>query len=206
MPCYELSGQAVELRVLETGQFTRVGGEELIFSDARIVSATNKNIQQLVDEGVFRDDLYYRLNIVPVHVPALRERRNDIPLLVEHFLNHFYKRHNRPPRQVADDAMHVLTSAAWPGNVRQLRNVMERLVITVTDEVITAECLPAELQMASRPATGNARPLAEVTEAAEKDAIEAALAALNCHREETAKALGISIRTLHYKMSRYDLH
>jgi len=194
------------LRVLETGQFTRIGGEELIFSDARIVSATNKNIQQLVDEGVFRDDLYYRLNIVPVHVPALRERRNDIPLLVEHFLNHFYKRHNRPPRQVADDAMHVLTSAAWPGNVRQLRNVMERLVITVTDEVITAESLPAELQMEFRPAPGSARPLAEVTEAAEKDAIEAALAALNCHREETAKALGISIRTLHYKMSRYDLH
>ena len=89
----------------------------------------------MIDEESFRDDLYYRLNIVPIHVPALRKRREDIPLLVEHFLNHFCQRHRRPTKQIADDAMHVLTAASWPGNVRQLRNVMERLVVTVLDDV-----------------------------------------------------------------------
>ncbi|NQV24092.1 MAG: sigma-54-dependent Fis family transcriptional regulator [Rhodopirellula sp.] len=194
------------LRVLETGQFIRVGGEELLESDARIVSATNKDVQQLIEDGTFRDDLYYRLNIVPIQIPALRERREDIPLLVEHFLNHFCQRHNRSPRRIADEAMHVLTAASWPGNVRQLRNVMERLVVTVTDDVISADRLPTDLQPVSRPTTGGVRPLVETTEAAEKDAIRVALATSNCHREDTAKALGISVRTLHYKMNRYGLH
>tara|TARA_R110002072_G_scaffold145460_1_gene291951 strand:+ start:101913 stop:103271 length:1359 start_codon:yes stop_codon:yes gene_type:complete len=194
------------LRVLETGQFMRVGGENLLESDARIVSATNKEVQHLIDDGTFRDDLYYRLNIVPIQIPALRERREDIPLLVEHFLNHFCQRHNRPAKRVADEAMHVLTAATWPGNVRQLRNVMERLVVTISDDVITAERLPSELHPANHAAAGSIRQLSDATEAAEKDAIQAALAASNCHREETAKALGISIRTLHYKMNRYGLH
>jgi DNA-binding NtrC family response regulator len=194
------------LRVLETGEFMRVGGEEMLESDARIVSATNKDIQQLIEDARFREDLYYRLNIVPIQIPPLRERRDDIPLLVEHFLNHFCHRHNRPTRQIADEAMHVLTAATWPGNVRQLRNVMERLVVTVTDDVINAERLPTDLRPVPRSGSGSVRRLAEATEAAEKDAIQAALAASNCHREETAKALGISIRTLHYKMNRYGLH
>lgn len=194
------------LRVLETGQFMRVGGEDLLESDARIVSATNKEVQHLTDDGTFRDDLYYRLNIVPIQIPALRERREDIPLLVEHFLNHFCHRHNRPEKQIADEAMHVLTAATWPGNVRQLRNVMERLVVTVTDDTITADRLPTELCHASRSESGGVRPLSDATEAAEKDAIQAALAACNCHREDTATALGISVRTLHYKMNRYGLH
>ncbi len=194
------------LRVLESGVVQRVGGEELLASDARIVSATNRNVQDLIDEGTFREDLYYRLNIVPIHVPALRERREDIPLLVEHFLNHFCQRHNRPTKQVSNEAMHAITAAGWPGNVRQLRNVMERLVVTVTDDVITAEHLPAELSRTRTAGSGAVRPLAEATEAAEKDAILAALAAADCHRENTARALGISVRTLHYKMNRYGLN
>ena len=194
------------LRVLESGQFQRVGGEDVLESDARIVSATNKEVQQLIDDGSFREDLYYRLNIVPIQIPPLRERRDDIPLLVEHFLNHFCQRHHRPTRTIADEAMHVLTAATWPGNVRQLRNVMERLVVTVTDDIIAAKQLPADLRPVSRSESGGVRPLSDATEAAEKDAIQAALAASNCHREDTAKALGISVRTLHYKMNRYGLH
>ncbi len=195
------------LRVLETGQFVRVGGEEQLESNARIVSATNKDIQQMIDEETFREDLYYRLNIVPIHLPALRQRREDIPLLVEHFLNHFCQRHRRPVKQVAREAMHVLTAASWPGNVRQLRNVMERLVVTVIDEVIGAEHLPTDLSPVLRSdSAAPLRTLAEVTEAAEKDAIQAALAAADYHREQTAKCLGVSVRTLHYKMSRYGLH
>ena len=195
------------LRVLETGQFTRVGGEQQLESDARIVSATNKDIRQMIDEESFREDLYYRLNIVPIHVPALRQRREDIPLLVEHFLNHFCHRHRRPLKKIADDAMRVLSAANWPGNVRQLRNVMERLVVTVLDDVISADNLPAEVRpLASLDSGSGPQTLAEATEAAEKLAIQAALAASDYRREQTAKTLGISVRTLHYKMSRYSLH
>ncbi len=194
------------LRVLESGHFNRVGGEELLSSDARIVSATNKDIQVLIDDGTFRDDLFYRLNIVPIHVPVLRQRRDDIPLLIEHFLTHFCQRHNRPPKQLQDEAMHQLTAARWPGNVRQLRNVMERLVVTVQGDVIGVEDLPQDIRHVSTAAPTRIRSLTEVAEDAEKDAIQAALAASDCHREQTAKALGISVRTLHYKMSRYGLH
>lgn len=195
------------LRVLETGQFARIGGEQLLDSDVRIVSATNKDVQQMIDDETFREDLYYRLNIVPIHLPALRKRREDIPLLIEHFLHHFCQKHKRPQKQIADEAMQVLTSASWPGNVRQLRNVVERLVVTVIEDTIQADHLPRDLQAPSTSGSEfKARTLAEVTEEAEKDAIQAALAAAGFHREQTAKSLGISVRTLHYKMSRYGLH
>ncbi|MCA9041608.1 MAG: sigma-54-dependent Fis family transcriptional regulator, partial [Planctomycetaceae bacterium] len=194
------------LRVLETGQFTRVGGEELLSSDARIVSATNKDIQVLIEEGTVREDLYYRLNIIPIHIPPLRRRREDIPLLIEHFLNHFCDRHSRSLKHVSEEAMYLLTSYSWPGNVRQLRNVMERLVVTVTSDVIEVEHLPTEFHQSSAPEKAHLRSLAEVVEEAEKQAINAALVASDYHREQTAKKLGVSVRTLHYKMSRYGLH
>lgn len=194
------------LRVLEIGQFARVGGEQTLDSDARIVSATNRDIQQLVDDGTFREDLYYRLNIVPIEVPPLRQRRDDIPMLVDHFLSHFCTRHRREPKCVEARAMSTLTSGNWPGNVRQLRNVIERLVVTVSGDQITEFDLPTELT--AKPATQSLplRSLAEVAEAAEKDAIQSALSANDFHREQTAKTLGISVRTLHYKMNRYGLH
>ena len=196
------------LRVLETGQFARIGGEESLQSDARIVSATNRNVAELVADGTFREDLYYRLNIVPLEVPPLRNRRDDIPLLVEHFINHFCTKHKRPMRSFNTESMQVLTAAAWPGNIRQLRNVIERLVVTSTDDTIEAKDLPAELTHTTR-AKGTSyepRKLAEIIEVAEKDAIQNALSANDFHRELTAKSLGISVRTLHYKMNRYDVH
>ncbi|MAT15241.1 MAG: transcriptional regulator [Planctomyces sp.] len=194
------------LRVLETGQFRRVGGEELLSSDARIVSATNKDIQVLIEEETVREDLYYRLNIIPIHIPPLRRRREDIPLLIEHFLQHFCDRHVRPLKHVSEEAMYLLTSHSWPGNVRQLRNVMERLVVTVNHEQIEVEHLPAEFHRTSGAEKALVRSLAEVVEEAEKQAITAALIASDYHREQTAKKLGVSVRTLHYKMSRYGLH
>lgn len=194
------------LRVLETGQFSRLGGESLLESDARIVSATNRDIAELVADGGFREDLYYRLNIVPIEVPPLRQRRDDIPLLVDHFLAHFCPRHRRAPKTMAADALGILTSAQWPGNVRQLRNVIERLVVTVPGDQVRASDLPTKLITPPPPAGGPTGTLAEITEAAEKDAIQAALAANDFHRELTAKTLGISIRTLHYKMNRLGLH
>ncbi|QDT26335.1 Transcriptional regulatory protein ZraR [Gimesia panareensis] len=194
------------LRVLETQQYMRVGGEEVLTSDARIISATNKAVEPLIEDGSFREDLFYRLNVIPIHIPALRERRDDIPLLIEHFLTHFCQRHHRPLKKVSTDAMRIFVSARWPGNVRQLRNVIERLVVTLPGDVIEATDLPVELSPSPASESAPVKTLAEVTEEAEKEAITTALAACDYHREKTAKLLGVSVRTLHYKMSRYGLH
>ncbi|WP_372719898.1 sigma-54-dependent transcriptional regulator [Novipirellula sp.] len=194
------------LRVLESRVFTRVGGEELIHADVRIVSATNRSVHELIDEGVFREDLFYRLNVIPIEVPPLRARREDIPLLVEHFLEQFCTRHSRDAKQLSPAAMQTLVSSTWPGNVRQLRNMMERIVVTHSGEVIHHDELPAELTRTPSPANKTLVPLAEAVEACERETIAAVLNAFDLHRDQTAKALGISVRTLHYKMSRYNLH
>jgi len=194
------------LRVLETGCFTRIGGEQVLRSDARIISATNRDIQELVAEGTFREDLYYRLNIIPIEVPPLRSRREDVPLLINQFLDHFCSRHKRSPKTVDGEAMKLLTEAPWPGNIRQLRNLVERLVVTSTSDVIQSKDLPAEFAKVSKEALATRGTLAEITEAAEKIGIKNALIENDFHREQTAKSLGISVRTLHYKMNRYNLH
>jgi two-component system NtrC family response regulator len=194
------------LRVLEVGKFSRVGGETVLQSDARIVSATNKNIHALVEDGSFREDLYYRLNVVPIEIPSLRQRREDIPLLVEHFMNVFCQRHRRPQKHLSPQAMQLLVAAQWPGNIRQLRNVIERMIVTVTGETIDAADLPIELQERTAGKGRVQRALNDVVEEAEKQAIQDALTASSFHREQTARMLGVSVRTLHYKMSRYGLH
>ena len=194
------------LRVLETGEYTRVGGEERLVSNARIVSATNRSTQDLIEEGTFREDLYYRLNVIPIELPPLRSRREDIPLLVEHFLEYFCTRHKRSAKRTSPESMQILAAAAWPGNVRQLRNVVERLVITCAGDVIQDSELPSELRILSKENTKLPNSLAEAMDECEKATIQLALEACNLHRENTAKALGISVRTLHYKMGRYGLH
>ncbi len=194
------------LRVLETGQYTRVGGETVNMSDARIISATNKKMPQLIEIGAFREDLYYRLNVVPITIPTLRDRREDIPFLVEHFLVHFCHRHHRPLKQFDDIAMNAMLQAKWPGNVRQLRNLVERLVVTISDETIGKIHLPVEILPDSQADSSVVQTLAEATENAEKHAIQLALHFNDFHREHTAESLGISVRSLHYKMSRYGLH
>lgn len=194
------------LRVLETGEFTRIGGEDRIRSDARVISATNRSTQDLVEEGKFREDLYYRLNVIPIDVPPLRGRREDIPLLVEHFLEYFCRRHSRQTMRVSPDAMQMLVAAPWPGNVRQLRNVIERMVITNDGPVITSERVPPEVNKVNRESASIPNSLAEAMDECEKSTIQKVLEANHLHRENTAKALGISVRTLHYKMSRYGLH
>ena len=194
------------LRVLETQRYTRVGGEEELQSNARIVSATNRDVSRMLEEETFREDLYYRLNIVPIHVPPLRSRRGDVPLLVEFFLERFCNRHGRPQKTVDAEAMQRMVDARWPGNVRQLRNAIERVVVTSTSDVVTASDLPEELVQADSSSEEPLRTLGEITEAAEKVGIEKALQANEHHRELTAKSLGVSVRTLHYKMNKYGLH
>ncbi|MGV3485783.1 MAG: sigma-54-dependent transcriptional regulator [Planctomycetaceae bacterium] len=194
------------LRVLESRQFTRVGGEELLTTDVRVVSATNRAVEDLIQDGSFREDLFYRLNVIPIEVPPLRGRPQDMPLLVKHFLDLFCERHRRKLKSVSPDAMQCLVTAHWPGNVRQLKNVMERIVVTHSGDVIHRDELPPEIVRHVANAKAVPTTLAEAVENCERDTIAAALEACHLHRENTAKALGISVRTLHYKMSRYGLH
>lgn len=190
------------LRVIEQREIRRLGGEDVVPVDVRLIAATHQELDDLVGDGRFRPDLYYRINVVPLRVPPLRERRDDIPLLVQHFLDQAQHRHNCEHKHVAGAAMRVLCDYPWPGNVRQLRNLTERLIVTVESPTIHAEDLPAELRTVPRQGTTT---LEDAAQQAEKDAILAALAHCNQHRERTAHVLDISVRTLHYKMNRYGL-
>jgi two-component system NtrC family response regulator len=192
------------LRVLETREVTRLGGERSLTVDARIVAATNRDMDPLVRAGKFREDLYYRLNVVPVDVPPLRQRREDIPLLIEHFLKVFGERHGRPERSLSAEALELLQNYDWPGNIRQLRNLMERLSVTAKGEEISVDMIPQEVH--DRQSPKSSKTLASVVEQAEMMAIQAALEECDSHRERTAKLLDISVRTLHYKMNRYGLY
>jgi two-component system response regulator AtoC len=190
------------LRVLEQKEVRRLGGEETIPLDVRVVAATHRDVDTLVAEGKFREDLFYRMNVVPLRVPPLRERRDDIPMLVQHFLKQAQERHRKDAKQIAGAAMKVLCEFPWPGNVRQLRNCMERLVVTVEGPIVHAEDLPDDMR--TQP-PGGVVTLESAAQEAEKVAILAALAQCNQHRERAAALLDISVRTLHYKMSRYGL-
>jgi len=198
-----LKTQVDLLRVLDQHEVRRIGGEALIPLDVRLVAATHREIDELVAEGKLREDLYYRLNVITLRVPALRERREDIPLLVSYFLERASTRQRREPKQVAGAALRILCDYSWPGNVRQLRNCMDLLAVTIEGPTIHAEDLPSELRIAPRQEIPT---LEESIREAEKVAILSALSRCNNHRERTARLLGISIRTLQYKMSRLSLY
>jgi transcriptional regulator with PAS, ATPase and Fis domain len=198
-------GQGDLLRVLEDGTFRMVGGTELVRVNVRIVAATNKNLQEAAGTGKFREDLFYRLQILPIHIPPLREHAEDIPLLIENFLEHFAAKHKRRGKTMSAEAMQVCRRFPWPGNVRQLRNTVERVVITCKNATIEVEHLPEFLRAHDqRSTTFTVRPgmsLAEV----EKLLIRQTLTHVTSKRDEVAKALGISRRTLQYKLKQYGL-
>ncbi len=198
-------GQGDLLRVLEDGSFRMVGGTKLIRVNVRIVAATNKKLQEVVAAGRFREDLWYRLQIVPISIPPLREHAEDVPLLVESFLQHFTAKHKRRRKKLSAEALQLCQRFPWPGNVRQLRNVMERVVLTCRDGTIDVKDLPDYLREHDESATTFAiRPgmsLAEV----EKLLIRQTLTHVTANREEAAKLLGISRRSLQYKLKQYRL-
>ncbi len=140
-----LKTQAKVLRILQERKFERVGGTRTIEVDVRVIAATNKNLEEEIQKGSFREDLFYRLNVLPFHVPPLRERREDIASLVKHFLAHFSRQESREDKTMAPDAMKVLQNYSWPGNVRELKNLIERLVIMTPGTEIRLEDLPANL-------------------------------------------------------------
>ncbi len=198
-------GQGALLRVLEDGAFRTVGGTELQHVDVRIVTATNKNLPQAVAAGKFREDLFYRVNIVPLQLPPLRDRAEDIPLLVETFLEQFAAKHRRPRKRLSPEALELCQRFTWPGNVRQLRNVIERLVVTAPHPLIAADDLPESLRMHDRLASEFTVRVGMTIAEAEKLLIRQTLAQLTSNREAAARALGISRRTLQYKLKRYGL-
>ncbi len=200
-----LKSQVDFLRVLETKEFRRLGGTKLITVDARIIAATNRNLEEAVKQGDFREDLYYRLNVVPIRLPPLRERGDDILLLAEQFLREFVAQHHREPKEISREAMRLLRLYAWPGNIRQLRNLMERLVITVKDPAIQPEHLPEEVQASKDDARTMLVALGSSLEDIERETIRRTLAEVTNHREKAAKLLGISLRALQYKIKEYGI-
>ena len=200
-----LKSQVDFLRVLETKEFRRLGGTKLITVDARIIAATNRNLEEAVKEGDFREDLYYRLNVVPIRLPPLRDRGHDIPLLADRFLQEFAHQHHRPLKDISPEAMRLLRCYAWPGNIRQLKNLMERLVVTVKDTSVQPEHLPEEIQVSKEDARTMVVALGTQIKDIEREAIRRTLAEVTNHREKAAKLLGISLRALQYKIKEYGI-
>jgi DNA-binding NtrC family response regulator len=193
------------LRVLQEQAFERVGGIEQIKVDVRIIAATNQTLQRLVEAGKFREDLFYRLNVVAIDLPPLRERADDIPLLVEAFVREFCDQNGRAALRVHPKALTLLQQFAWPGNVRQLRNVIERLVVLNTGKEIGVADLPEEIGQAV-PTRGTVvlRVGATLSDA-ERELVRATLAAQDGNRAQTAKVLGIGRKTLYRKMEEYGI-
>ncbi len=198
-------GQGDLLRVLEDSAFRMVGGSEMIHVNVRVIAATNRKLSEAVAQGKFREDLFYRLQIVPIVMPPLRERAEDIPLLVERFFDQFAAKHKRRRKRMSADALRLCVRYSWPGNVRQLRNIIERLVITCRPVEVGVAHLPDFLREFDRNATTftvrPGTPLAEV----EKLLIRQTLTHVTSNREEAARALGISRRALQYKLKQYGL-
>jgi DNA-binding NtrC family response regulator len=200
-----LKSQVNFLRVLETKEFRRLGGTKVIKVDTRIIAATNQNLEEAVKDGRFREDLYYRLNVVPIKLPPLRERADDIPLLVETFLREFTTRHQREPKEVSREAMRLLRLYAWPGNIRQLRNVIERLVVTMRERTIQPHHLPEEIQASKEDVRTMLVTLGISLDEIEREVIRRTLTEVTNHREKAAKLLGISLRALQYKIKEYGI-
>ncbi|UCF20623.1 MAG: sigma-54-dependent Fis family transcriptional regulator [Gemmatimonadota bacterium] len=187
------------LRVLETKRFTRLGGNQEVTSDFRLICATNRNLEKLVEDGIFREDLYYRVNVFSVPVPPLRERREDVPLLAEHFIERYARAMGKARKALSAQAESILVDYRWPGNVRELQNAIERAMVIGTGPAIVPEDLPLPSDREiSEPAD---RSLSAI----EKDHIERVLMEVDGNVSQGAKILGIDRTTLYNKMKKYGL-
>jgi DNA-binding NtrC family response regulator len=203
-----LDTQAKFLRAIETGELERVGGTKTIAFDTRIVAATNKDLAKQIEKEEFREDLYYRLNVVPLRVPPLREREGDIELLATHFLRALSAENGRPEKTLAAGAVKLLVSYRWPGNVRELRNFVERVVIMVEkDELAENDLLALEpgLTAAAEKDSGAKGVLRSRLEEEEERSLREALDLAGWNVSEAARQLGIDRASLHRKMKRYGI-
>ncbi|MBI3378303.1 MAG: sigma-54-dependent Fis family transcriptional regulator [Nitrospirae bacterium] len=199
-----LQTQAKVLRVIETQEFQRVGGNKNINVDVRIIAATNKDLREEVKKGSFREDLFFRLNVIPLFVPPLRERKEDIPLLVEYFLDSLAAEYGKPPRKILPEALKYLQSYGWPGNVRELKNVIERLVIMTPSNIIDARNLfiPVEHDGSDY---FQYKTLKDARDAFEKDYITKKLEENNWNISRTAEILDVERSNLHRKIKAYEI-
>ncbi len=200
-----LKGQVDFLRVLETNEFRRLGGNKVITVDTRIIAATNRKLEEEVKAGHFREDLFYRINIIPLQLPPLRERSDDIPILVEHFVKEFSDKHQVPPKTFSLPSLALLRQYSWPGNIRQLRNVVERLIVTVRERSILPDHLPEEIRTSDKHVKTVTIPLGTSLEDIEREVIRRTLVDVTHHREQAAKLLGMSVRSLQYKIKEYGI-
>ena len=204
-----LKNQVELLRALETHEFQPLGDTMVHNADVRIIAATNRNLEEAVGEGSFREDLFYRLNVVPIDVPPLRHRREDIPLLVETFFEEACRAYNLPRKKPSRAAVGVLVAYDWPGNVRELRNVIQRVVVTCPERTIEAEHLADSLGDAVD-TSGSGRgeftvQLGSSIQNAEAELISQTLQRVTSNRREAAAILGISVRSLQYKLKEYRI-
>jgi transcriptional regulator with PAS, ATPase and Fis domain len=194
------------LRVLQERTFRRLGGRNEQAVDIRIIAATNVDPQTAAREGKLREDLYYRLNVFEIKLPPLRDRKSDLPLLIEHFVNEYNTRHNRAIAALEPRAMELLCAYTWPGNVRELRNVIERATIVASGHFITTDDLPqlVDITRAAAPASGLVRGLAPglTVAEAEQQLIDVTLQHTHGNKTRAAELLGISLKTLHNKLNR----
>jgi len=200
--------QAKVLRILQEQTFERVGGNEQIKVDVRVIAATNKNLKEQIAKGTFREDLYYRLNVIPFHVPPLRERTEDIPLFIEYFLKEYARETAKEVLTVSKEAMDVLVNYQWPGNVRELKNLMERLVIMTPSSVITPDEIPVYLK-GSQPAQSQnifrSTLLKEARRDFEREFIARKLKEFGGNIARTAESIGIERSHLYRKIRSYGI-
>ena len=200
--------QAKLLRVLQEREFERVGGSDTILVDVRVIASTNRDIEKAVREGNFREDLYYRVNVVPIHLPPLRERREDIPVLANHFLQRYAARNRKPIKALSRRALDKLIAYNWPGNVRELENCIERACVLATGEVLDADDLVLNPQLAGSDHDAIASQLIGEDfslEGFERELIEASLRKTGGNQSRAAQLLGLSRRTLQYRIEKYGI-
>lgn len=209
----DLNLQVKLLRVLEDRKIRRLGGTRNIDIDARVIAATNRNLREALDEKVFREDLFYRLNVFPIHIPPLRDRREDIPHLLDYFLKRFSREFNKRIREVSRDALELLMRYQWPGNVRELRNVVERMCIMCNTEEIKPDVLPREIwgeaPQKEAPFFFDIPPegimLEEVVGKIEKELVAQAVRITGGNVAKTSRLLNVPRGTLRYKLEKYEL-
>jgi len=193
------------LRVLQEQEFERVGGIRTIKVDVRLVTATNRNLEEEIKAGKFREDLYYRLNVFPIHIPPLRERKSDIMLLCDHFIEKYNRRNHRNVKRITSSAIDLFMSYHWPGNVRELENCIERAVLLSTDSVIHGYHLPPSLQSAESSDTQISSPLQKALEELEYELIADALKTARGNRARAARILGITERIMGLRVDKYHI-
>jgi Nif-specific regulatory protein len=193
------------LRVLQEREFERVGGTSTLKADVRVVTATNRDLEDLVGEDIFRQDLYYRLNVFPIHVPPLRDRKTDILLLADHFVEKYARANHKDVRRISTPAIDMLMSYHWPGNVRELENCIERAVLIAAEEVIHGHHLPPTLQTAEASGTGHAGTIQDALDALERNLILDALKSSRGNKAKAARALGITERLMGIRVEKHGI-